>query len=276
MLGLGCISACSNTFVYNQLDWIIPWYVDDYVDLTRDQKQTFKARLNTLLAWHRADELAGYIIIIDQIEADLAQPLSASQVEHWANLAMAAYERIEAKMLPVAFELGRSLSDEQMQEFIDSLDRGQSGFEEEYLERSDEEYLKDSKKSLADNLDDFLGRLTPGQVELIADAANSLQRFDALWLEERAEWLRTLSELLARGPGWEEAVTEAMAVRDRNRSEAYRAVYAHNAVIINTVIAEVLNQRTDKQSARLQREMDDFRRDLRKLISQSENDVQSS
>jgi hypothetical protein len=264
------LTACSNTFVYNQLDWLIPWYVDGYVDLTRDQKQGLKSRVDVLLQWHRGEELASYVAILDRIERDLASPLTGADVEAWANLTLAAYERIEARVLPVAFELGGDLSDEQMAEFIGSLERDQRELEEEYLERSDEEYIEDSRDRLADNLDDFLGRLSDEQKTVIEAAAASLMRFDGAWLEERAQWLDTLSRLLQRESGWEEAVMSALDARERNRTEFYRTAYAHNAVIINDTIAEVLNLRSDKQTLRLKRELDDLRRDLNKLIDQAD------
>lgn len=265
------LSACSNTFVYNQLDWLVPWYVDDYVDMTREQRNTLKSRVNDLLRWHRAEELASYIEILDQIESDLAGPVTGEQVEHWANLTLAAYERLEEKMLPVAFELGHSMSDEQMAEFIEQLRENQQELEEKYLERSDEEYVAESREDFTDNLDDFLGRLGPEQLAVIDDAAISLQRFDSAWLEERALWIDTLAELLQRDPGWEQAIRGALAARDENRSEAYRSAYAHNAVIINNAIAEVISLRSEKQDRRLRREIDDFRRDINKLIAQGKD-----
>jgi hypothetical protein len=275
LLPLALLGACSNTFVYNQLDWLIPWYLDDYVDLTRDQRRDLKAELRELLQWHRSEELASYVVILDQIEADLQQPVTAARVEGWANEAVSAYERIEERTLPLLFELGRDLSDEQMAEFIDNLERGQRELEEEYLERSDEEYITDAREGLEENLGDFMGRLTAEQKQVIAAAAVSLQRFDFAWLEERQLWLARFSELLQREPGWEEAVMEAHRTRDQNRSEAYLAIYNHNAVIINQTIAEVLNLRTEKQDARISREIEDVRRDLRKLISQREPDSSS-
>lgn len=264
------LGGCSNTFVYNQLDWLIPWYLDDYVDLTRDQKRDLKEELRGLLRWHRNEELASYIVILDSIEADLRQPLAAAQVEGWANQGMAAWERIEERMLPMLFELGGDLSDEQMAEFVARLERGQRELEEEYLERSDEEYVADARENLEENLSDFLGRLTDEQGQIITAAAASLQRFDFAWLEERRQWLATLAELLQREPGWEDAVLAAMAERERNRSDAYRSTYNHNGRIINQTIAEVLNLRTEKQDARLLGEIEGFRRDLRKLIEQGE------
>jgi hypothetical protein len=269
---VGLLPACSNTFLYNQLDWLIPWYVDGYVDLTRDQRQTLKPRLNDLLRWHRSEELASYVAILDRIEADLAATVTAADVEHWANLTYAAYERIEARMLPLAFELGRDLSDRQMSEFMERLFDEQLELEEEYLERSDAEYVDDTRKRFRENLSDFLGRLTPEQSAVIDRSAASLQRFDQAWLTERARWLSTLSSLLERQPGWEDAVLKAIEERERNRTESYRSAYAHNAVIVNGTIAEVLNLRTEKQDQRLLREIGDLRRDLNKLISQGDVD----
>ncbi len=262
--------GCSNSFVYNQLDWLIPWYLDDYVDLNREQQRAFKQQLRELLRWHRAEELARYVEILDEIEADLAQPLNAEQIESWANDALAAYERIEDRMLPIVFELGRDLSDEQMAEFIEKLEDDQRELEEKYLERSAEEYIEDTVESLSENLRDFLGRLTDEQKLVIETAASGLQRFDAAWLDERRQWNVTLTRLLQREPGWEEAIMTALRERDANRTESYRESYNHNAIIINQAIADVLNLRTEKQSGRLLGELEDLRRDLRKLIAQGD------
>ena len=60
-------TACSNKFFYNQLDWLIPWYVDDYVDLTLVQKENLDKQVEMLLQWHRGEELSqGYIAILDR------------------------------------------------------------------------------------------------------------------------------------------------------------------------------------------------------------------
>ena len=268
LFALSLLGACSNTFLYNQLDWLATWYVDDYVDLSREQRRDLKQQVRELLAWHRKEELASYIEILDQIEADLDQPVSSEQVEAWANETYLAYMRLEERMLPVAFDMGNQLTDAQMEEFMESLRRGQEELEEEYLTRSDEEYVEDAREGLGDALEDFLGRLTPEQKMTLDTAAASLQRFDGAWLDERALWLDTLAVLLQREPGWEDGVRKALDEREANRTETYRTAYAHNAVIINGAIAEVLNLRTGKQDRRLRREIDGYRKDIRKLIAQ--------
>ena len=41
VLGTICMSACSIRIMYNYLDWIIPFYIDDYVTLTDHQEKLF-------------------------------------------------------------------------------------------------------------------------------------------------------------------------------------------------------------------------------------------
>ena len=63
---------------------------------------------------------------------------------------------------------------------------------------------------------------------------------------------------------------QALDEREANRTASYRSAYDHNALVINQVIADVLNLRTEKQSKRLLGEIADYRRDIRKLISQAD------
>ena len=68
-----CLVACSTSFAYNRLDWLIVWYANDYVDLSREQKGFLKARLEPVLEWHRHEELLTCIDLLDRIEKDLAE-----------------------------------------------------------------------------------------------------------------------------------------------------------------------------------------------------------
>ena len=266
---LTLVGGCSNAFVYNQLDWLIPWYLDDYVDLSRAQKKDLKTRLQPLLRWHRTEELASYLEILDRVEHDLQQPVTGATVRDWVDAVWSAYKRLEQRMLPVAFQLGEQLSDAQMATFIERLQRKQVELEEEYLGRTDQEYIEDNFKNFESILGEFLGRLESAQEELLRDAAQSLIRFDEAWLEERRAWLDKLKQLLQREPGWQQALRDALAAREENRNREYREAYTYNREIIFNATADVLMLRTDQQSERLQREINTIRADLRKLISQA-------
>ena len=196
LLAAGSLAACTASFTYNRLDWLIPWYVDGYVDLDREQRRLLRQQLAPPLEWHREEELARYVALLDRIEADLADTdananaiADASMVRSWVDEVLEAAMRVERSMMSVALEFGGNISDEQMREFVGSLRERQREYEDEFLERSDAEYADDTCENLTDLLERFLGRLSPGQQAALRQASDRLQRFDAPWLEERRKQL---------------------------------------------------------------------------------------
>jgi len=261
------LGGCGGNFIYNQLDWLIPWWMDDYVDLSRDQKKDLKARLQPLLQWHRQEELRNYLILLDDIDAGLRRELSPQDLQRWAEEMWLAYIRLEKKSMPMLYAMGTSMSDSQMGEFMESLYKEQAKLEKKYLKRSDEEFLEDSLDNLEENMTDFLGRLQPTQKQRLQLAAEQLQRFDAAWLEERRRWLDTLAGiLLDRQPDWEQRIEVALDQREDNRTEAYSQGYEANQRLIFQAMADVLNNRSERQDAKLRREIGSLRKTLLSLI----------
>ena len=270
LLALLLLAGCGNTFLYNRLDWLIGWYVDDYVELSRAQEKVFQQRLRPVLDWHRREELALYAVLLQQIEADSAAPLDADTVRDWSRQLLLALERIEARLWPLIHEIGADLDQAQMAELLENIQAKQRELEEEYLTRTDEEYAEDNFDRLSENLRDFLGPLSAAQEDQIARAAQAMRRLDQAWLEERRLWLKTLQRLSAREPGWQAALRAAWAQRKERRTPRYHAHRRHNMDIIHALVAAVLNARSERQDRHLQRELDSLRDDLQTLIGQAE------
>jgi hypothetical protein len=258
-------AGCTMSFTYNHLDWLIPWYVDGYVDLTREQRQILKLQLEPRLQWHREEELERYIAILDRIESDMAGPVSAQMVQDWVDEVITAGKRVEESMLSVALEFAAGVSDAQMEEFTESLWEEQREFEEDMLDLSDEEYRQDSFKNLEELLEQFLGRLLPAQGDILRTAANAMRRIDGVWLEERTAWLTMLAPLLQRPPGWQQAITAAYWDREQNRTPQYREIMDHNTAVVTQAIADVAQLMSGRQRKHTVREIDDLRQTLREL-----------
>ena len=268
MLLLFLTGCSSTTFLYNRLDLLIPWYLGDYVDLNRQQKKTLDRLLQPFLAWHRQDELQLYIELLDRIEADLEDDISAEQIAAHANGFVAAWQRIEIRALQWMLNLGEDLSDEQMTAFIEKLWEKQRGYEDEYLPRSLEEYNEETYDNLLDSTQDFMGRLDWGQRAILEKAAADLQRSDGHWLEERELWVSRMEATLQREPGWQEGMHNMLATREETSTPEYRAIYEHNTAVICDAIARLLNSRMEKQDKRLRKTIGNFREDLETLIGQ--------
>lgn len=264
------VAGCTMSFTYNHLDWLIPWYVDDYVDLSRQQRQLLQGQLGPVLQWHREEELERYLELLDRVEADLAGEVSAAQVRSWADEIIAAVERVEENMVSVALEFGATLSDEQLAEFMESVWEEHREYEEDFLARSDKEYVEENAENLEEFLERFTGRLNDEQEAILLQAAESLQRFDAIWVEDHEKWLNTLGPLLQRKPGWENAIREAYANRTRQRSTQYTELLEYNMEVVSQAIADVLNRLNDKQRKHLDNEIEDLRTLVQRLLEQRE------
>ena len=266
------LPACSSTtFVYNRLDFLIPWYMGKYVDLDRAQKQLLDTELQPFLAWHRGEELPAYRVVLEDIDRTLDGEVTPAQVAAIADEFEAAWLRTEARALEWMMVIGAELSSEQMEDFLENLREQQAEYEEKYLERSDEEYVEEAYENLLDSVQDYLGRLDWGQRSILETAASRLQRSDSIWLREREAWLRRMEVILQREEGWQQALRDALAERDTTNSADYVAVYEHNAGVIFDAMAKVLNSRNDKQDHKLRGKLDDFRDDLDTLIARGQS-----
>lgn len=268
LLLLALTGCSSTTFIYNRLDFIIPWYVDDYVDLTREQKRELDALLTPFLSWHRGEELPSYLPLLEKMQETLDAEVTPAALEALVAEAEEAWLRTENRGLNWMIALGESLSPEQMNEFMLEMRDKQEEYEEKYLARSDAEYRDDAYDNMRDATSDYLGRLDKSQRAIYQEAAAQLQRSDTIWLRERAAWLDQLELLLQREPGWQQRLREALAAREQTTSDDYQAVYDNNVSVLYGAVAAVINARSERQDKRLRSKLADLQEDLKELISQ--------
>ncbi|MDP5071849.1 MAG: DUF6279 family lipoprotein [Congregibacter sp.] len=264
-----CLLACSGTtFVYNRLDVILPWYVDRYVDLERDQSLALDAQLKVLLDWHRGEELSAYLQFLDDLDRDLAGPFTLAQLQAYADRAEQAWFRIRDPGLEQMLLLGETLSDEQLAGFMAVMDKKQIKYERKYLDRNDSEMREDAFESLQETLEDYLGRLDDTQLASLRDAAQALFRSDEVWLSERRAWTAELAQALKREPGWQQRVRLIVRDWEANLDPEVEAIYDHNTIVVERAVVEVLNSRSEKQKVRTQKKIAELREDLTLLIGE--------
>ena len=271
LLALLVLGGCSSTtFVYNRLDFLLPWYLDDYVELNTVQDQFLDDQLQPFLAWHRDLELPLYLQILDDIDRRLDRQLTVDDIAAISLEFEDAWFRLEDRALDWLLALGERLTQEQVQEFLAALWEQQEKYEKKYLKRSDQEYRRDSYDSLVDNLQDYLGRMDKDQKQVLESASEQLMRSDVIWLRERASWVQRMEEFMRREPGWQQAVRDSIKRRSETVAADYVELYEHNLGVIYAALAETLNSRTEKQDTRLRKKIADLREDLQTLVAQGQ------
>lgn len=261
------LSACSaRVFFYNRLDFLVPWYIQGYVPLDRDQEARLEALLDPVLAWHRSEELPRYAVLVDEAQAlarrDPALPDLAGLLEAFE----AAWYRLRDQALEALIVLGESLSESQLETFIAELRERQAEYEAQYLPRTDEAYREAALERLEDSLGDYLGRLDDRQEARLETAAAELRRIDGAWLGVRAAWVDRLEEILKRKPGWQDRLRASVHDWEQWVSDDYIAGTNHNSAVVLDAVTDVLALRSERQQARLERELAALARDLEKLM----------
>lgn len=259
------LAGCSSTtFLYNRLDFLVPWYVDDYVELDRAQEQALDELLTPFLDWHRQEELPRYVALLHDAEVmlDSEDGLSLGEIRDLTREMELAGDRLQTRSLDWLLAMGEQLGDEQVREFIASLEEKQAELEEEYLDRDLDEYREDAYDRLLDNCDDYLGRLDRQQKDILRAGVAGLDRADQLWLAERQAWTDRLKDLLRREPGWQDAIREAVAARWDSASPEYRLMYERNVSVIQRTVMEVVNSRSERQDRHLRRKVHNLREDF--------------
>ena len=268
LIALLFLTGCSSTtFVYNRIDFLLPWYLSSYVDFTSEQKQSLNARLIPFFKWHRTQELPKYEEIMNSLEGLLDNEVKAEDIALITQDVENSWYRTEQQILLWLTPLAKDLSDEQIKQFLTVMERKTIENENKYLKRNDQIYQKDVVNRFRKNLGRFMGSLNKDQLDLLRAASENMYRSDNDWIENRKTLIENLTSILQRENDWERRLN-AINNRDNLESQDYRIKYAHNINITHQLIAEILNSRSEKQDKKLRDQLIRYRTDIRNLIKQ--------
>lgn len=263
------VSGCSSQFAYNNLDWLVHWYVDDYIDLDKPQKQAFNENFARWHAWHRQEELLKYETHLKELrELVDAGNFSAEDVKAQFDRGRGHWERLREQVTPTVVELAYMLTDEQIIELFDSLEEKNKEDEEERLEMTPEEIQKRFEEVFADQLKDYFGKLTKGQKAMVKQSVVDIIPNRLEWLKYRRSVQAAAQEVLMSrkdNPNFQQDFTEILRNPDAFKHEQYIVNNEHNRLIFAQMVVDAHATLTAKQKRRLYRKIDNFIEDFAQL-----------
>ena len=75
------VSSCLMKLAYNHADTLLSWELDNYFDLTTQQKHFVQQRFRHFIVWHRKHEIDKYIGFLMQTKDDISNGLTAKDVD---------------------------------------------------------------------------------------------------------------------------------------------------------------------------------------------------
>jgi len=267
LIALIFLTGCSSTtFVYNRIDYLLPWYFASYVDLSRDQKQYLDELLIPFFSWHRHEELPRYAEIINSVQGLLDSEVEVKNIVLITQDVEESWFRLGDGLLLRIIPLAKDLTDEQINNFLQVMQTKTIESENKYLKRNDQVYQKDNYNRLRKNLRRFIGRMSKDQLDLVKIASKNMRRTDTEWIQNRKKLVANLSSILQREEGWEKRFI-GITHRDDLVSKNYRDTYAYNIDLTHNLIAAILNTRTEKQDKKLRAQLSKYQADIETLIN---------
>ncbi|MCM2330181.1 MAG: DUF6279 family lipoprotein [Pseudomonas sagittaria] len=268
LLVLLVLAACSRLeLVYRNLDWLIPWKLDDYLSLDARQSAWLDARLDEHLRWHCRSELPRYLDWLERQRGLLAGSPDAETLKGPMGEARQLLQASLRHVTPDTARLLAGLSAAQVDELDLRLAAERARLNEQQLGGSPEQRLQRRATRAQRRLEDWLGPLHPQQRAYLRLWAARHEANVQPWLANRERWQAQLLDDLRRPP------KESLSARlepllgqpERYWSEDYRRAVARAERSLAELLSELWASSTPGQRAHLQARLAALRSDLERL-----------
>jgi len=265
------LSGCSSQFAYNNMDWLVHWYLDDYVDLNKDQKKLFDGKMQGWLSWHKKQELALYQQQLQQLKQDINQSHVAPEtwLQHF-DLGRQHLFRLRDRLTPELLPLVLELTDEQVENLFSELAEQREQDVSEYqesMQKQPQARLEKKRKDRESEIKGWIGKLSQQQKQIIADYTPRFRSTFTLWMQYRQEWQRQAQTALQQRQhqGFEAKFMQLMLQPETLRSQQYLDDLIYNRQLQAQFLSELFDSLSHKQKKRLNRELDDLIDDMIEL-----------
>lgn len=266
------LAACSATqFFYNRADWFIERAVSDYVDLSEAQQTRVDAIIQGWVAWHRREELPRYQAVLADLRRQLGGEFTGEHYDAFILEAEAIWARTRARVLADAIPVLVSLSDEQVAQVLERLEEKQREYYKKYVAMPDKERIRQRNKSVVDQLDRWLGSVSPEQKRLVADWAGRAADSYPIWYRMRERRQQAFAEQLAqrKAPDFAQALSQLLSEDEEFVSDWEQRQLAQNRRVTRKLMLAVEQSLTVGQREHLLAELGKISEDIGKLMDES-------
>ncbi|MCQ4261952.1 hypothetical protein CXK91_13780 [Stutzerimonas stutzeri] len=184
------LAGCSRvTLVYRNIDMLVPWTLNDYLDLDRGQQRELRERLREHLAWHCSTQLPELLASVEQLERDSADgELDHSDLEPHYRAVREAMHAVAVEITPTASNVLRALNDKQVVELRKGLEENRREHREKYLTPPLDQQIRERAERMQERLQYWFGQLNAEQRQRVLVWAHALREQNSRWLENRERW----------------------------------------------------------------------------------------
>ena len=263
--------SCGPKFVYPHLNWLIPWYVSDFISLDSDQKNMLEMRLQQQIDWHCRTQLPTYAEFLRALSNDLANkahPIDYQKIQYYYGELMALWKELLRQIGPDITDILLTASDEQIHELFSNLQKRNQKFREKYIDPPLEELNKNRQERLMKNLKYWISNLTPEEMQAVSDWSTQLVPIASDWLQNRERIQGELRRSLAQRSDSDEfraKLLERIVNPEQMRTAAFQQKMDYNTDVTIRLIIRLERLLTPEQRAYLLKRIESLSADFDKL-----------
>ncbi len=267
LISLGLlVSACSKAgMAYRNLDWVVSWRVNQYLDLDSQQKAWFKPRLQEHLTWHCSNELPRYVDWLQRTEQLVQTPEpDARQLEMQMIEAEQAFNAIVQQTNPTAVALLANLRPEQVDRLYARMEKDNREDHQKFLEPPLETQIRERAERLEKRLKPWFGSLNEAQRVRVAQWASERRDQNQLWMENRARWQGEFRRVLddRHAPEFAQRMSDVLENRRGGHDEQTTQAYEQSRQAMAALLSDLLAAADDSQRGQVNQRLASIRSDL--------------
>ncbi|MBF0287312.1 MAG: hypothetical protein HQM14_05785 [SAR324 cluster bacterium] len=167
------LTGCTLKIAYQYADWIALWAVDDYFDLSAEQKTLLEEKVQRHLTWHKQNELHKYSVLLKEFKQKGQDGLEPEEIEWCFTKIEYLRKNLVQRLLTDTSVFLAGLTQEQIEFFETQL----MEFNESALERvklPQEERRQRRVDRTLEFSEDWFGQLSANQQEKISQLSRQL------------------------------------------------------------------------------------------------------
>ena len=253
-------ASCSSVtrVAYDNAPFAAAWMVDDWFDLHDGQRDWVKERLARLHGWHRASEMPAYERLLAETAARAARGLSADDARLVHREMRALWLRLVRRAIPDMAEFLLQLHPEQVVFLARKFDEDNERTVRETLRGTPQERLERRQKRYLERIEDWTGRLSPAQRDVVRARVAAMGDLTDEWLGDRRFRQSETIALLRSKPTraqLEAGLTRLLVDSDSWRRPEYVAKMKARDEQVFAMVADLDATLTAEQRGRLHRRL---------------------
>lgn len=264
LLALICVllAGCSAKFIYNKLDWLAVSYLDDFVELNDEQESVVRNKVKALMKWHTGSELPHYIEHLDELIALNPQTFSIEDLEAQQKKIKMHSDRVLQKIEPEVVELAKQLTDEQVEELMNSIRVRHTRYKKKYKDLAPNEVQSIYAQKIEESFEEWFGPLTTEQDVIVAEWGEHMLVTQPDWIKHQTKMRIVINELLNKRQDssyFSNHLNQLLFNPNRYFSDPLLEKREYNQGISARYFVKMVNSATPQQIQHYRNELEDWK-----------------